>query len=360
MTAVLDNPPKLEIPADISPGLTTATAPLIRYSITDAWIAQAERNFASLEKPEEVRQALTTMVKARTTIDKERKLQNELAREHIRNVDNAAKAIIAKMAPTEQQLQAKWDAIEAERERKRREAEEARQRAINEEIEKRRQEQEAALKAEQDRLAKERAELEALQKRLAEQEAAAKAKADEEARIAREQEEKARAERERIAAEKQAEERRRFEEQQKAERERQAKVEAEHRAERERLAAEQAKLEAERKAVEEAKRQAAAEAEAKAAAERKRLADEQAAREEEERKAAHAKRMEELKPDREKINAFAGQIRALGIPKVKDKEAATVVLQAAAVLEQLAKDLTAYGAGDPVMPYRTMPYSVVK
>ena len=93
------------------------------------------------------------------------------------------------------------------------------------------------------------------------------------------------------------------------------------------MAEERAKLEQERQAVEEARRKAeaaeaarqariAAEAEAKAKAERERVEAEERAREEAERKAEHERRMAELRPDAEKLAAYADALLAVPVPTV--------------------------------------------
>lgn len=316
--------------------------PLVRYSVTDADIEAAKQRYASLEATtpqgyEAVRAAIRELVSTRTAIEKRRVQLKADALEWGRKVDGEAKRLTAMLLEIEEPLKAKKQAIDDEKERARREKEEAERRAIEEQLRLQREAEEARLKAERDaeeaRLKAERERLEAEKARLAEiqqkierQQAEAKAKAEEEARIEREREEAARRERERVEAERQAEERRRWEAEQKAERERLAKIEAEQKAERERIAAEQAKLEAERRAVAEAKE-----------AERK-------AREEAERKAAEEARLAAIAPDAEKLKSLALQLRAIAAPAMSTDEGRGVLDSAMKQLCRVADFLESFGS----------------
>lgn len=367
--------------ADAAP-VKTATAPVVAYSVTDAWIEKAKSDYSGLKITDaksdaSVRAARTTMVRARTTIDKERKIQNELAQKHIAHVNEKARDIIAKMRPLEDELQAECDRADEERARLKREKEEAERKAIEDAIRKKQEEEEAAAKAirdaEEKRLAEEKAALDKAKEEFARQKAEADAKRAEQERIEREREEAARKERERIEAERQAEERRRWEAEQKEARERQAKIDAEQKAERDRLAAEKAAIEAAQEAervalrleakrieearlkaeLEEAERQAKirAEQEAKELAQQqaREAAERQAA--EEFRKAEHARKMEALKPDREKLKTFAAAIRGLKPPVVKSDDAVAVLANAMKQVAAAAEYLEDFASEPGIDPH---------
>ena len=306
-------------PPTITPAAQSA-ASLVRYSVTDAMIAKYREDFGKLiisdSKTEAaVRAALTLMVKTRTGIEAEYKVLTADANERIKLIRSEKNRIIAELAPTEEHLRAEWDRVEAERAKKKAEAEAAKAKAIQDKIDAanaarqaeldRQAAELAAAKAKQDeenRIMQEK--LAAAQKRLEEQQAAAKAKADEEARIAREQEEKARREREAAEAKEREERRQREEAAAKAERDRLAKIEAEQRAERERLAEERRKIEAEAARIK-------AEQDAKELAERLAHEAEERRIAELERAAEIAARLEKLKPDAAKLKDFAKVINAV-------------------------------------------------
>lgn len=238
-------------------------------------------------------------------------------------------------------------AIRAERE-----AEEARLKAIRDAEQAEIDRQKAELEAERVRMAAERAEAEAREKaeraaREAEErkaretreaiERAEKAKRDEAARIERERvEAEQKAERERLAAERR-------------------KLEDEQKAERDRAAAERQKVEDERRAVAaekerldrlEFERQAAitAEANARAKAEQDRVAAEDAAWLQKEQEAAALARIEALRPDTEKLHAFASAIRRLDPGEVTSPEAEKALQLAFEALEDIACALAAFGS----------------
>jgi hypothetical protein len=161
-------------------------------------------------------------------------------------------------------------------------------------------------KEEEERLKRIAAEQEAERKRLDEQAAAIRA---EQERIAREQEEREaaiRAEREKIEAEKRAIEeakRREAEEKKRHEEIEQARKEA----------AERARIEAESKAKREAEERAEAERKVK----------------------AELERQEALRPDKEKLIAFAGTITSLTPPELKSKEANKVMYEASVMIQKV-------------------------
>lgn len=172
----------------------------------------------------------------------------------------------------------------------------------------------------------------------AKEEAARKAEAD---RIAREQAEAA--ERERIRAENERLKREAFEAEKAAQAERE-RVAAEKRAADEKAKIEREAAEAKARAEQEAiRKQAQAEREAreKAEAEAKRLRDAEAARiaaeEAARKKAARA-------PDREKVRAFAATVRSLPIPQASTTEGAAVIAEIAAQVEKFAAWLEKKGA----------------
>jgi hypothetical protein len=193
----------------------------------------------------------------------------------------------------------------------------------------------ALRKAEEDRIERERKEAEEREaQRLenirlkAEAEAREKELA-EERRIAAEKEAAAKAERERIEAERKATE-------EKARKERE-EIEA-------KAAQERAKAEA--KAREESAAREKAEAEAKALrdAESKRIADEKAAAESKRKAEELAAKKAAAAPDKEKLIAFAQQVRELKLPDVKSGEAEAVRLEIETKVASFAKWIEAQAA----------------
>lgn len=339
-------------PPTITPDAQSA-ASLVRYSVTDAMIAKYREDFGKLiitdSKTEAaVRSALTTMVRTRTGIEAEYKVLTADANERIKLIRTEKNRIIAELAPTEEHLRAEWDRVEAERAKKKAEAEAAKAKAIQDQIDAanaarqaeldRQAAELAAAKAKQDeenRIMQEK--LAAAQKRLEEQQAAAKAKADEEARIAREQEEKARREREAAEAKEREERRQREEAAAKAERDRLAKIEAEQRAERERLAEERRKIEAEAARIK-------AEQDAKELAERLAREAEERRIAELERAAALKAREEALRPDKERLAAWAKLLRGLMTPTVLSEEAKAAIAVAKSEINAAADKLDDFAA----------------
>lgn len=290
-----------------APANTEESTFLVRYDVSDAWIAEMKARCADLafDTPAQYREstkALQVVRETRTSVEKRRV---DLKRDILaagRLVDSEAKRITALLLEIETPLKAKKDAVDDEKARQKREEEEAR------------------LWAER--------ELEA--QRQAEE----KKKADEAARI----------ERERLAAE-----RAEFEAQKAAAAKEREQAEAAARLERQKLEAERAALEAEKRLIREAEERAArieaekvarlkAEAEAKERAERERI-------EAEKRAAEEAARLERLRPDLVRVGQFGERIRALAgeRPDVSSREAIEAVSAAVVALDQIANRLLAFG-----------------
>lgn len=310
---------------------------LVKYDVTPEQIEAKKAAYAALEATtpkgyEEVRKARADVRGFRFAVEERRKELKKVPLEMGRYIDDQAKELTSLILSIEEPLSLKLKAVDDEKERIRKEKEAAEKAAIEAEVRAKREAEEARLKAirdeEERRLAEERKALEAEKARLAEE----KRKADEAARVERERiEAEQKAERDRLAAER-------------------AKVEAEQKAERERLAAEQRKVEEERRRVQaekeaadraEFERQARikAEAEAKAKAERDAREAEERRVAEEARKAAEAKRREEMRPDVEKVAAFADLIAAFVPPNVTSDECVNAVNEAMKRLAYTARGL---------------------
>lgn len=310
---------------------------LVKYDVTPEQIEAKKAAYAALEATtpkgyEEVRKAIGDLRTLRIAVEDRRKELKKDSLEFGRLVDGEAKRITALIEGIEEPLKLKKAVVDDEKERIRKEKEAAEKAALEAKVRAEREAEEARLKAirdeEERRLAEERKALEAEKARLAEE----KRKADEAARIERERvEAEQKAERDRLAAER-------------------AKVEAEQKAERDRLAAEQRKVEEERRRVQaekdaadraEFERQARikAEAEAKAKAERDAREAEERRVAEEARKAAEAKRREEMRPDVEKVAAFADLIAAFVPPNVTSDECVNAVNLAMKRLAHTAREL---------------------
>lgn len=328
----------------------------ITFSVDETAIAKVRDQFMSLKINgvkdtkgyEAVHAARMQMVRFRTTVEKQRKDYKAAALEYGRSVDGAAKRIASQLEPIEKHLADQEDAYEAEKERIKREAEEAKQRAVQARLDKL-----SAVGANINALVvgalgePEFAEL------LAEKTAAWEFQKEQEARAAEEkrQQEAAEAEARRLEGERLAQERKALEERQRVENERIA-------AENERLAAERRKLDEQREAAEaesrrlEAERNRLAEEEAarvraaeverqKAeAAERSRLETEaRLQREAEEKRQQEAAaeqervRLEALRPDRDKLSAVADAVLALELPTVSSQAA-----RARAQVQSLLRD----------------------
>lgn len=306
----------------------TTPAPLVTYDVTEAQIAAIREECAGLaaDTPqgyESVRIAIGKLRTTRVAIEKRRVELKADALAFGRLVDSEARRFTTLLEQIEEPLKAKKAVIDDEAARVKREADEAKVRALEAEIAANRARQEAEAKAlrdaEEQRLVDERKAIEAERAALAEERRQAEADAAE-ARAAREAAE--RVEADRLAAEraKLAEERRVEEERQRAERE---AIEAE------RLAVAAARQKAER---EEFERQAriTAEREAVERVERERLAA-----------AERQARLDALKPDIEKVRAFAVTIRALAAPKQRSKEGKAIIAAAVTTLTAVAVKLDA-------------------
>lgn len=290
---------------------------IVKYDVTEAAISEMRSLYMALtvkdiddhEGCKQVHDARMVVKSKRVLVEKQRKEYKADALDFGRKVDAEAKKIFSLLEPIESHLQAQEDVIINERKRIQSEKEQAEQRRIlgriNElasvgcvmsyfdvaslsdpEYEKLFSEKKAAFETEQFRIAEEkRIEAERLEKERIEQEAMRKKMAEEMAEI--------------------------------------TKIKAEQEAERARLKAEQDKIDATNRAIEEAKRKAQEkldrEAFEKQALENARIAAEKVAKDKAEREArekaeaeakakAEAERIEKLRPDKEKLIAFANAI----------------------------------------------------
>lgn len=256
-----------------------------------------------------------SLVKLRGDIEKRRKELKADALEFGRKVDEVAKHLIGLITPAEEHLKREEDAYNAEKARLKREAEEARQRIVQERLDRLAEigvMKNPTLIAGIDDAAFE--DLFALCKQEADRKAAeaAKEEAERKQREAEEQE-RLRAERERLDRErKELEELRRKQEQEAAaERSRLEEERRKQDAERERIDAERRAAELEREKLEAAER---ARQEERDRQERERIEAEQKA----EAEARERERAEALRPDREKIAAYLDNLLAVVHPEVSD------------------------------------------
>lgn len=254
-----------------------------QYTVSELRSQLSQYSNARFDSPSEYRtgtKALAVCRSLRGEIEAKRKELKAGALEYGRRVDAVAKELLSVVTEVESPLKELKSAVDAEKERLKREAEEAALRALEEEARKKREAEEAVLRAEREaeeaRLAEERRALEEERRAIEEQRAKAAAEQAAAAEAARIEREKAAAE-QRAAAEQLAEERRAVE------------------AERARLARE------------EAERQALAEAVLKAEEERVREA---------ERKAALAARLDALRPDRNKARAYIRTLLSVERPAI--------------------------------------------
>jgi hypothetical protein len=176
MTAVLDAPPEV-VEAPEAP-----SAPLVTYTPSDAAIAQMRGDLLPLaadEKAvrttggyEKVRLAIGTIRNLRVGIEKRRKELKEDSLKWGRKVDAEAARLTASLLEIEEPLKALKQTVDEEKERKRKEAEEAERAVVEAEIRAKREAEEARLKAlrdaEEERLRVENARIEAENRRLAE------------------------------------------------------------------------------------------------------------------------------------------------------------------------------------------------
>lgn len=347
---VSQTPVEAESESEVTP---TGIYALIRYDVTKADIRKKGKEYAALtfDTPanyEQGRRAIAVLRETRVAIEAKRKDLKAESLEYGRRVDSVASELTDLILEFEEPLKAKKKAVDDEKARIKAEKEAEEKRLLEEQVRAEREAEEARLKAEREaEEARVRAEREAEQAKLAAERAALEAERaelqrlrDEAEAARREAEEAARVERDRIAAE-------------------QERVEAARRAEQDRIAAEQraaqAKLDEERRAfeaerermrLEEEQRQARirAEEDAKAQAERDRIAAEEARVAEAERQAALARRLEALRPDREKLCAYAQALHAVPVPGVTSDEACAAIDRALMKLQGLARDLEQFGA----------------
>lgn len=297
-----------------------ATKSIIQFNVTDERLAEMRERMTGLTCAtpadyEMTRKSIAECRDLRVAVENRRKELKEDALKWGRLVDSEAKRITAALESIENPLKEMKRLVDEEAERKRQEKADAIRREMEAAAAKRREAEEARLKAEREaeeaRIAEERRKLEEEQAKLRAERAA--------------QEEAARIEREKIEAERV-----------KA----RAEQEAREKAEREKLEAERARIEAERMRLEreEMERQAKirAEQEARERLERERIA-------EQERQLAEQKRQAELaalRPDIEKVAAFADSLRAIEAPKVKSTKVRGRLNEAIDAIKAIAEELS--------------------
>jgi len=349
------------------------TLPLIEYDVNLAQIGKWKEEFMPLvitdledkEQLNTVHTARMVMVKARTTIEKARKAQKAKALQYGRDVDTAAGILFDESNPIEEHLQAEENKVLNERKRIEEERAEIEKVKIQERIntlfsynvvlpfqdvaamtdddfENLRQKSEEAWSAEIVRLAEEEAMRIQRDKELAKAQAEIVRKAAEQAerdRKVAEQEEALRIERKAFENAKQAEIDREKAEQVKGDKKQADKEEA--------LRIERDKFEQEKRNAEEKKNREAFEIKAK---EEARIKAEKDAKEKIEREAlraaekreaekAEAARQEALKPDKEKLIAWADSIASLVVPEVQDPKAKVIVENAEMAIETISQTI---------------------
>jgi chromosome segregation ATPase len=292
---------------------------LKKFAITDAKIEEIKAECMSLtvadvndaEGYEKCKRARIAVRDRRNDVERVRKLLKKDALEYGRKVDGEAKRITALLTPIEEHLKAQEKIVTDEKARIKEEARLAKE-----------AEERAAKEAEEARI---KAEQEAAQKRIDEERAKLEA-----------EKAKVKAEQEKIEA---------------ARRAAQAEEDAKRQAEADKLAAEKAKIEAERKALEEEKeaRRRAEELEKarqEAAAKARQEAEEAHARELQEeyeakqREEAEQARLEAMKPDKEKLTRFVKAVRAFSMPVCSEK-VFDVVVEFKEILEDAASKMEA-------------------
>lgn len=258
----------------------------VQYPVSDLAIMEIRRTYegataGTKEGYELCRQGIAATRKLRGDVEKRRVDLKADALEWGHKVDREAKRLTGLLMEIEEPLKTSKQAVDDEKARKIREAEEAERAKVEAEAKAKRDAEEAALRAEREALAAERAEME----------------------------QKQAAERHRIRAEQYAIEQER------------RKIEAAHEAERARLAAEQRAIDAERQRLEriefERLAKEKAEKEARERVERERIEAERAKREAELVAEAERRRVAEQTPDVEKIREYGKALRALVVPVVK-------------------------------------------
>lgn len=306
--------------------------PVVKYSPSDAAIAEAREKFGGLTcetpaKYKETTEAIAVLRGWRVAVEKKRVALKADALAWGRKVDGEARRITGLIEEIETPLKARKQEVDDAKERAKREAEEAARLAEENRIKAERVAEEARLQAIRDELAAKQAAIDAQQAKIDEANREAEAKLKAEAERQREEAERKAA---KIAAEQ--------------------KIEADRlEKQRQELAAKEAAIEAARKAAEaaeaarllkerlekEAIEKAAAKAEAdRQLAEKRRLAAE-----------AEAARLEAMKPDVEKLHAFAKAIESLAPPVLKTDEGKFALQTAIQRLHYTAAEL--YKVGGP-------------
>ena len=300
---------------------------VVEYSVSDAAIDKLRERYtgltiASTADYERVRVGIGEIRDIRVQVEKTRVELKADALAYGRKVDAEAKRITSMLLEIEEPLKLEKEKVDDEKARIKREKEEAERRRIEEELRIKREAEEAEaarIKAEQE--AAERAERERI---AAEQKAEADRLAKERAEL---EAERAKAEEERRKAQAIIDEQNRL---------MQAKLDEEAaalKAEKEKLQREQFEREAKERAEREAREKLEREA-----AEKK--AREEAEAEERERQAA-------LAPDREKLTAFAETIATLAPPVVKSSEAMHYLERACDHIQQAAVILRSFSENNP-------------
>jgi len=321
------------------------TLSLIKYDVNLAQIAKLKAEYMPLvitdladkEQFEAVHAGRMTMVKVRTTIEKARVRQKASALKYGRDVDAAAKELLTESEPVEAHLQAEEDKVINEQKRLEAEAAEIEKAKIqkrvdalfaynvilpymdvatmsDEEFENLRQKSEEAWSAEKVRLADEEAARIQKDKELADERAELDRRVAQQVKIDKEQANKEKALR--IEREKFEKEKKKAQEAKEK-----AELEAKEKVEREKREAE-AKVKAEKDAAEKIEREV------------------REAKEKEIAEKAETARQEGLKPDKEKLIAWAESIASHVVPEVHSPEARVIVENAEMALISVSEVIT--------------------
>lgn len=283
-----------------SPPAAVSITHLVVYPVSEREIEEAKARYAALQADtkegyEEIRLAIAHLRTTRTSIEKRRVELKADALDYGRRVDSVAKKLTELVTDIEEPLKAKRDAVDAERERLKREAEKAELVALEAKLRAEREAEEIRLREEAARIAQERAAHETERQRVQVEQRAAQARIDADRRALDE-------EREAMAA--------------------QQRAAARAEAERQRLA----RIAEEKVAQAEADRLAALQAEQDARAEAERLAA--------------------MRPDIDKVHAWATEIRELEgrAPALVSEEAAGAIGWSIGRLEFVAVQLDKFKA----------------
>jgi hypothetical protein len=343
MTALATEQKTQLAPFQIKPITFEETAELLT-SIASECMELTVESIEDKEGIAAVHKSRMQIVKLRGNIEKERKTMKADALEYGKQVDNAAKALVAIIAPAEAHLEHEESVVEREKERIRKQEEAKRQSILRSRLEALAACGFVCLPSDIEFILDD--EYNAL---LAEKQAEKKARDE---AVAREAEERARmVEQQRIEAERLSAERAEFEATAKAERDRLAQQQREQ-------AEAQAKIDAENKRIAdaEAAREFAAELEkakqeaaeiARREAEQKRKRDEAEATARAEAEEAERKRVEALRPDNIKLLSVAELVDAVIVPEVSRSadavadEIRSILRQAAAGIRAQANSLVA-------------------